>query len=401
MTKSVDPPPWKDALIAALDVDELIETTCDLIRCPSVNPPGDEGAVAAKVSSHLSRVEVADVKQVEAAPGRVSLVARWGREGGRVLAWNGHMDVVPVGDAQSWQHPPFAAHVASGRVWGRGATDMKGSIACIIEALAILRRANVHPSGQVVLEIVADEETGGGFGTGYLCEHNLLPRADGAICGEPTGLTAVTSARGRLWLDITTLGVSAHAACPEQGINAISAMRKVLDALDCLTLPSEVHPLVGSATLTATALHGGTTANTVPDRCTLSLDRRFLPSEDPDAVRGQIETILKRIADTGVECVMSERALFSASDIDPDADVVRAVQNATQTMIGRRASIGGIPGSTDARFLIERGIPTVILGPGQFADAHTTDESIAINHLVDGALVYAAAICQFLGVDSS
>jgi succinyl-diaminopimelate desuccinylase len=145
---------------------------------------------------------------------------------------------------------------------------------------------------------------------------------------------------------------------------------------------------------------GGTAPNTVPDSCKLSIDRRFLPGEDADAARAHIEQLLARLeSEHGLESRLVERARYEASEVDEEEEIVRVVCDATETVTGRRPAIGGMPGSTDARFLAAAGIPTVIFGPGDVAQAHTTDESILLDDLANGALAYAATICRFLGVD--
>lgn len=388
-----------DALKRALDTDELVETACGLIRCRSVNPPGDERAAAEYVAGCLSRLNVEGVEFVEPAADRVSILAKWGSPGDRAIVWNGHLDVVPAGNEEEWTHPPFAGEVHGGRVWGRGAVDMKGPIACVLQALAILDRVGARPNGQVLLQLVADEETGGANGTGYLAGQDKLGDgvATGAICGEPTRLDAFVAARGRLWLEVETFGVSAHAAQADLGSNAITAMHHVLEGLQRVELPDQPHPLVGRATLTPTMIQGGTAPNTVPDRCTVAIDRRFLPHESADGARAQIEDLLGELATShGVQSELRELARYTASEVDPRSEIVRTVREAAEAAAGRDVAIGGMPGSTDARFLVEAGIPTVIFGPGDTDQAHVVDESILVTELEHGALAYAAAIATFL-----
>jgi succinyl-diaminopimelate desuccinylase len=385
-------------LRGALDVDELVATAQELIRCPSTNPPGDEEGVARVIARHLERAGARDVRTVVAAPGRHSVVCRWGEPGGRVLAWNGHTDVVPVGDAEEWRYPPFSGRVAGGRLWGRGATDMKGSVAAVIQALSTIARAGLEARGEVVFSIVGDEECGGQHGSSYLYEHGLLPPADAGICGEPTGLDVLTAARGRLWIDITTYGTSVHASQPERGTNAIVGMLKVAEALEMLD--SSLRGRSGAAlTATPTVIRGGDSPNSVPDHCTLTIDRRFLASEGADAVRSAISRSIERVRkENGIRIDAIERACLDASEIDPDAEIVQIAREAVADTTGHSPSIGEMRGATDARFLIAAGIPTIIFGPGDLSDAHTVDESVSLEALAAGALVYAAIICRFLGV---
>jgi acetylornithine deacetylase/succinyl-diaminopimelate desuccinylase-like protein len=248
------------------------------------------------------------------------------------------------------------------------------------------------------VSVAADEETGGALGTGYLARQGFLAGADAAICGEPSSLNAVVAARGRLWLELTLIGTSAHASQPELGVNAVAAGGALLQALRDAELPSG-HPLLGDATLTPTMIAGGSSPNSVPDRCTVTIDRRLLPGEDPGGVKDEIRAVLGRIgASEGVEYELVERALFVPTEISPESEIVAAVQDVTELAIGRRAEIAGMAGSTDARFLIGEGIPTVIFGPGDASEAHTIDESIAVDDLLRGTIAYAAIFCHFLGV---
>lgn len=391
-------PPWLEALLDVVDVNAVLATAQALIRCPSVNPPGDERDTSRIVFGHLQGLKAREVEIVRGSERRESVVARWGSPGGRVLAWNGHTDVVAAGDESRWSDPPFSATVHDGRLWGRGAVDMKGPVACVLHALTMIEHAGLELEGEVALSIAADEETGGALGTGYLAEHGFLVGADAGICGEPSSLNAVVAARGRLWLELTLIGTSAHASQPELGVNAVSAAGPLLTALARVELAS-AHPLLGNATLTPTVIEGGSSPNSVPDRCTLTIDRRLLPGEDARQVTADIRAALETVKrDTKVDYELTERALFVPTEIDPSTEIVVAVQDATELAIERRAEIDGMAGSTDARFLIGEGIPTVIFGPGHAREAHTIDESISVEDLRLGTIAYAAVICRFLGV---
>lgn len=381
-----------------LDLDELVAVAQELIRYPSVNPPGDESAAAAFVAAELERLGAHAVAVVSAGEGRDSVTARWGKPGGRVLAWNGHLDVVDPGDEASWRFGPFEAHVAEGRLWGRGTADMKGSVAAMLQSLAIIRRLQLPIDGELLITVVADEEAGGKYGAGYLAESGMMGTADAGICGEPTSLRPLVAARGRLWLEVEAIGVAAHASTPELGRNAISAIVDLAGTLSQLELSDAPHPLLGPATLTPTMITGGESPNSVAGRCTLTLDRRFPPGQSADTVREQIDDVVAQVmARHHVEWGVVERVRFDSSEIDADSEIVGVAARAVEAVTGSRPEVGGIPGSTDARFLIAAGIPTVIFGPGELALAHTVDESIAVSDLAEGALAYAATIADFLG----
>jgi succinyl-diaminopimelate desuccinylase len=391
-------PPWLPSLVDAVDVEAVVEIAQALMRCESVNPPGDERETARIVAAHLKGLGARDLDVIQTGDKRESVVARWGTPGGRVLAWNGHTDVVSAGDESQWTTPPFSPTVRDGRLWGRGAVDMKGPVASLLHALTMIDRAGLTLEGEVAVSIAADEETGGSLGTGYLAQQGVFDGIDAGICGEPSSLNAVVAARGRLWLELTLIGKGAHASQPELGTNAVSAAARVLQMLSALELGS-AHPLLGRATLTPTMIEGGSSPNSVPDRCTITIDRRLLPSDDAAQVTAEIRAVLEQVkAQDGIEYQVVQHALFEPTEIDPMSEIVLTVQDATELALGRRAETPGMSGSTDARFLIGAGVPTVIFGPGDASEAHVIDESIAVDDLGRGALAYAAVICRFLGV---
>jgi len=275
---------------------------------------------------------------------------------------------------------------------------MKGPVACLLHALTMIDRAGLQLEGEVAISVAADEETGGSLGTGYLARQGFFDGIDAGICGEPSSLNAVVAARGRLWLELTLIGAGAHASRPELGVNAVYAASRALQKLGALELRS-THPLLGHATLTPTLIEGGSSPNSVPDRCTITIDRRLLPSDDATQVTAEIRALLEQVRDEeGVDYEIVQRALFEPTEIDVDDEIVVTVQDATEFAIGRRAEPTGMAGSTDARFLIAAGVPTVIFGPGDASEAHVVDESIAVEDLRRGALAYAAVICRYLGV---
>jgi len=387
-----------DALRRAFRTELVVEIAQSLIRVPTENPPGNESAIVPTLRRWLDLIGARDVTVLTPEQGRTSLLATCGNPGDKRLIWNGHIDVVPAGDRQTWRNAPFEALVSEGNVWGRGAADMKGPIASALAALATIRDAGISLHGELTIQLVADEETGGELGTKFLHDRGLLAPADGAICGEPTGLSAVTAAKGLQWLTITVHGQSAHASRPSDGVNAISQLATVLQALGKLGFEDLTHPLLGQPTLAPTMVLGGTKANVVPDRTVLTLDCRLLPGQRRSDIPDRVRKVLRSLDESdGIEATLSELAFWEPSEVDPSALIVTAARAATENILGRRPEIAGMTGSTDARFLIQAGVPTLLFGPGQLREAHTANESIAIEDLKEGALAYAATFCEFLG----
>ena len=383
----------------AVDLGRMVEILKALVQVPSVNPPGETAEAAGVLQRHLEEVGFHGFQRVEPSPGKVSLVARWGSPGGRRLIWNGHLDVVPVGDAEAWQHAPFSGEQEGDRIFGRGACDMKGAFAALLGAVAAIQEAGFQTEGEVVVQAVADEEMLGPLGTGYLVEH-LPVEADAAICGEPTGLVPVIAAKGLQWWKFVTRGASCHASAPHLGVNAVEKLLDFLGALRQIPL-DRIHPLVGRPTLAITMISGGIKENVIPDYAEAIADRRVVPGEDPEEFRRQVRALIEefcaRNRDVRVEATVVQEA--APSEVPADAPIVRICQRVARAVLGQEVAPAGIPGTTDARFLINRArIPTCILGPGGLEQAHTRDEYISLDQLVRGARVYAGVLCEFLGI---
>lgn len=316
-----------------------------------------------------------------------------------MLAWNGHVDVVPPGDEREWTDPPFEGRTRDGRLWGRGAVDMKGSVACALAAVETIAAAGLRLEGEVLFLVAADEETGGHLGTAHLVSTGAARGADAAICGEATGLNLFVAAKGLLWLEIVVRGRACHASQPDGGVNAIAGMAHILEALARWRSRVPEHPLVGSPTLVPTVISGGIKENIIPDECRVRVDRRLLPGETVASATSEVEDLLDEVRHThGLVINVEEITHWAASEIDAFAEIVEVAQSAVRAVTGSEPAIGGSTGATDARHLINSGnVPTLILGPGSIDQAHTVDEWVATEQLELATLVFADIFCKFLG----
>lgn len=382
----------------AVDPDEVLRYAQALIRAPSENPGGtedDTAAVAAEIVADLG----ADPEIVRSEEGRPSVVAAVGEPDGPGLAWNGHLDVVPAGSLDTWSRPPFAADVVDGRLIGRGAVDMKGPIAAALGAVAAIRRAGVELGGPLTLHLVADEEFGGVHGTKVLADRGLLTQG-AAIVGEPSDLTIGLAQRGGVIVVATAHGRAAHGSQPHRGVNAITAMARLLLRLDEV-VPDLEHPLAGRPTVNAALIQGGSAPNVVPDRCVVEIDRRLIPGEtDEAAILGSFTSLATEIAAgrEDVDLRFEIRELAEPAETDPASAIARAARTAVEAETGRPAVDAGFTGITDARFYVNgAGIPAIVLGPGSLTVAHTADESVGVDDLVTGARIYARAFVDVLG----
>ena len=231
------------AVADAVDPKEVVALARALIAAPSENPGGTEEAVAEVVTGVLAGLG-ADPTTVRSDAGRPSVIARIGSGGRPKLVWNGHLDVVPAGAPDTWAHGPWDGVVEDGRLFGRGAADMKGPVAAALAAAAAIRRAGVELSGTLEFHLVADEELAGTHGTRVLWDRGLLD-ADAAIVGEPSELQLGLAERGGAWITLTAYGRAAHGSQPHRGVNAITSMARYLLRLPEV-LPDLEHPLTGA-----------------------------------------------------------------------------------------------------------------------------------------------------------
>lgn len=381
---------------AHLDRDRLVGRLSELVQTDSENPPGNELAVARLVEGFCRSLGL-DVATHEAEPDRPSVVARYSGGSGPTLGYCSHYDVVPVGDVKLWADDPFGASIADGRMHGRGSADAKGPIAAALEAVDLLRRQGTDLHGTLELELVADEETMGFKGAGYLVEQGIVA-PDIAIVGEPTSLRVVRAQRGACWIRVTTNGVAAHGSAPERGISAVRHMAELVLRLE-ETLPDIMHPVLGGPTVSVGTIRGGEKVNIIPASCTIEVDRRTIPGESEesvlDTINEAVEIARKRFPDMDAEIEI----LFKSSpfEVAEDSRTVRTVAQSISEVTERETELVGFRGASDARFLFEAGAEVVLCGPGDITLAHTARESIDLHELEQAAIGYALSFARLLG----
>ncbi|MFO1477658.1 MAG: M20/M25/M40 family metallo-hydrolase [Verrucomicrobiota bacterium] len=363
----------------------------ELIALPSVNPaflPADdpragEQRVAEFLAATAARAGL-DVQLQPVLPGRPNFIARLSPTSmvRRRVLLAPHLDTVPAGDGQ------LVPVRRAGRLHGRGACDTKGSVAAMLTAMIELARSGARPrSTEIVFAGLVDEENAQA-GSRALVAGGF--RAQLAIVGEPTRLAAVTAHKGSLWLQLETRGKSAHGAQPELGINAVHSMARVVDALEtgyAARLRRRRHPLLGPATVSVGAIHGGTQPNIVPDRCAIVIDRRTLPGETEPGVRREIERFLST-RKLSVTFTSTKLAPCLPMETDAELPLVREFLGS----LGQRKPLG-VNFFCDAAVLSAGGIPSVVFGPGDIAQAHTADEWISLESLERGSRL----LRRFLG----
>ncbi|WP_324669527.1 M20 family metallopeptidase [Geochorda subterranea] len=384
--------------------DEVIALLQEILRIRSENPPGNERDVAYHLGERLRRSGF-DVSYFEPEPLRTSVVAILkGTGGGRSLILNGHIDTGPVGEG--WTRDPLGGQVEDGKIYGRGAGDMKSGIAAMVGAAEAVIASGMRRRGDLILMLVADESSGGHKGTGYVVRQVKL-KADMAVVCEPSGTHIAIAHRGVVWVEVEVRGKSGQAARPWSGVNAISLMGRVITALDA-TLPGHfakrTHEILPSPTHSFGTIAGGIKPNVIAEACRVVIDRRTLPGESVDDVVDEIQRIAEEaIAGTGARVQSRPVMVVEPSEVPADSEPVNRCREALRAVTGMEAKLAGAGGFTDAHWLNNNlGIPTVVFGPwylhltgGSVSDI--PDEFNYVEDVVTGTRVYAHLIADVIG----
>jgi acetylornithine deacetylase/succinyl-diaminopimelate desuccinylase-like protein len=386
----------EQAVLDRIDESSLVELTTSLVRAGGQNPPGDEAATVHVICSAAIELGL-DVTETAVEPGRnnVRITLEGGARPGLLLL--GHTDVVPVGDG--WTTDPFGGAVQSGRIYGRGASDMKGGLAAALTALAALR--DVGLSGPVELAALVDEEETGKGIRAYV--ESVQRPFLGCVTAEPTDLQTVIGARGASYLRIAVHGKACHAGNPDDGANAIYGAAAVVAEIERLhaELATQPHPLLGPATWSVGQIHGGTGGSIVPAECVVVADRRLLPGESTNAVLDELRERVAglRLDDRGLTVDLVMPMEMPAFQTSADSELARTADAALADAGGPGLPLGGWTAACDGGFVArDLGVPVVVLGPGSATtQAHRADESVAIEELLVAARAYTLTALRMLG----
>ncbi len=385
-----------EALIKALDVNDVVQLTSELVAIESHrDAPGRERKCAEKIVDVFSGWGM-PAELVPVLDERPNVVFRLkGTGGGSSLMLTGHIDTVP---AYVMEIPPFEPEVRDGLLYGRGTVDMKGALACMMTAVRLLRDLKVPLKGDVIFAAVINEEDRS-EGTEYLVRNG--PKADRCVVGEPTELTIAAGHRGLEWLEFEFIGKAAHGGSPEKGVNAISMAARFIRRVEDELMPklrTRTHPVIGSAVMNFGVIQGGTQPSSVADRCIVQLDRRWVPMEKLERVLGEYQDIIhdleKEVPNFCCEMKRIESNMATLDhmpiDIPLDDPLVTGLSDVLRQLGIQEPQITAFGGWTDASLIGNYAhIPVLNFGPGELRVAHSRVEYVPVEHLRLATLAYA------------
>ena len=358
-----------------------VALTQELVRLKTINPPGDESLVADHLAGILEGAGF-DCRRLSLSPGRDNLVARIGDGEVRPLCFSGHMDTVPLGEAP-WSRPPLGGEIEEGRLYGRGASDMKAGLAALTSAACRLAEQKIPRFGLVLVFSVGEET--GCQGAGQLArEKGLLGPAGAMVVAEPTSNLPFLGHKGAVFLRAAARGKTAHGSMPEKGENAIyKAARAVIKAQE-MEFGVEPHPFLGRPTINVGTISGGTATNVVPDWAEFSLDIRTVPGQEYREVLAAVAGQL------GPEVELSPRVRADGIWTEADDPWIGSVYDLLEERWGQRPQPKGATYFTDGQALVKAlgKAPVLILGPGRPEMAHQTDEYCEVEKIAEAAEIY-------------
>jgi len=382
--------------------DELVEFCRQLVQTPS--PSGREEEIAKLIASKMRELQY-DSVEVDVFGNVVGTIE--GAAKGRTVIFDGHMDTVDPGDVRNWRVDPYGAKVISNAIYGRGACDMKGGLASMIFAGAIVKRTG-RLKGRLIVACVIHEEPCEGFGIRKIIEK--IGEPDYVVLGEATNLNLAIGHRGRAELEIETYGRTAHGSMPRRGMNAIHTMFPVIERIRRNASNLPIHPFLGRATVSVNRISCSPDQSAVvPDRCRITVDRRTIPSETRESLVAECKQYLTqakakgevRISTTKLRCYTgkTERVelYFPAWVLDRNEEVVCRARTALESVLKRSPRLTKWHFSTDGNYTAGlRGIPTIGFGPGDERFAHTPNDHVPISDLIaatEGYCALAISLC--------
>ena len=374
--------------------DEIVGIVCDLVRQNTVNPPGNE-YLCKEIVSQCMRSLGMEISYYEKEPGRTNIVGRIG-SGAKSIGFVSHMDVVPPGELEQWQTPPFEPTIQDGRIYGRGTLDDKGSFACAYSASKAFLAEHPNFDGTIYLIAAADEEMGSELGIIYLVEECGL-KFDVAIIPDGGRMDlSIYGEKGILWVELTSAGVQAHGSTPELGRNAIVPLAEALAQIKTLDLGMNYDPAFDGWTMNVGTIQGGSSTNTVPAMARATIDFRLPNGINKEQVLAKIEEKLDRVRELSPDADLRANVLHETEPhiSDKNSIIIRSFDNAARRL-NLPMNYETFGGNTVAKNLFFAGITSVVHYPGDDKLAHVPNEFVIIDELVLGSVLYAETLEEY------
>ena len=378
--------------------EDITNLAQKLIRIPS-----DEIAGEQEVCEYLSDILKSlgmKVRLQKVLPKRPNIIAEvLGGNNGKSIMFNGHIDTVPIGNIEKWNTDPYKAIIKDNKLFGRGATDMKGSIASMIIAIKYIMNNVEDFNGKIIFTGVMAEETTG-LGTQKVLEENI--KTDMAIVGEPSDEKIYRAHKGTIWFNIFTYGKLEHSSeSNTESNNAIINMMRLIEEINKISkeLEGKNNSLVGHPSINVGLIEGGTKQNMIADSCKVSIDRRILPEEEPNEILDELRVRFDnlRLIDNRLKFNIEKDTIREAVEVSESEPIVQEVKRAVNKILNINPIVSGMKATTDMSILVNQGnIPSVIYGPGFIKQAHTIDEFIEVERLVESSQVYAEVLLNIL-----
>ena len=383
---------------------ETVDLIKKLVVCPSHEGVENQETDVARHINEFFINEGIESEMVSIVDGRCNVVAKLrGKGNGKSLLFTGHTDTVPPYDMQG---DPYKIRISDGKMYGRGVVDMKAGLACMMMAMASLKRAGIKLSGDLIFAGVIDEEAKS-EGTRALLESGI--KTDAAIVSEPTNMEICIAHRGLEWFEFTFHGKTVHGGKQKEGINAIQKAMKFINKMECDLIPEiekRTIPILGSSSMNYGLIRGGTQPSTVAGECILQIDRRWIPGEEYSGIIREYQEILDDLhkedphfkADFKVMEIsyMDEKYIHEAMYTDAKDMIVEVSQKALIEVTGEKPELRSFTAWTDGGLINSYGkIPTIVLGPGDLESAHSAEEHLAISSVVPATIIYALIACNY------
>ena len=367
---------------------DLIDLLDRLIRAKTVNPPGNEIEAAKIVEEEFNKLDI-PYEIYEKAEGRTNIIGKIG-SGSPHLMIIAHLDVVPEGEG--WSYPPFKTTIKDNKIYGRGTVDDKGPLAAALIAARAIKELDVKFDGTISIAGVADEERGSMYGVRYLLEEKLI-NPDYVLVAEATNGNIEIAEKGAVGTKLISRGKQAHGSMPEQGINAIVKLAKILARLDEFEFTYKPDPLLGKPTLNVGTIKGGVAVNVVPPSCEAQLDIRIVPGQNQETVKRDLENFIEKVRteenDPEINVVVEVSRSIPPTSMSENEPIVKLLSDTINDVAGYKPRCFGIGGITVAKLFLLSGIPAPVFSMGDEKRCHMADEYITVDELTTLAKVFA------------